>query len=105
MSASSLVELFDSEAKWAKRVLARDKYNMPVSNLSPYAVCWCLVGGIKKIYGINRRINDKLIEAGKALGFEKRFAIDGQVPSVSRFNDSMDTTFEDIKAVIVKAGV
>jgi hypothetical protein len=45
-----LKELFATEDRWTKWVMARDKEGNTVDAVSEDATCWCLFGGIVRCY-------------------------------------------------------
>lgn len=46
-------ELISEESRWTKGEAARSKDGSSVDPNSPLAVCWCAVGAIEKIAGLN----------------------------------------------------
>lgn len=43
-------ELLSQPGAWTQRTMARDKYGEGTAIFSSNAVCWCVMGAIKKIY-------------------------------------------------------
>ncbi len=82
-------ELLNSPEKWTQGAYARDKYNETISSESPAAVKWCVHGAITKCYG----------RAG-AKGEECMMRLIHQKGSVSRWNDSRLTTWEEVRATL-----
>lgn len=58
-------ELLDDKNKWTQGCYARDIHGNELMSDSPYAVCWCLSGAIKKCYTtpISNGIIDKIMGA------------------------------------------
>lgn len=44
-------ELLGDESRWTRRTMARDRVGESVSPVDDTAVCWCLVGAIRKVIG------------------------------------------------------
>jgi len=86
-----LQELFTDESKWTKEAFARNKNNLKVDVSSPFAVCWCIYGGVMKCYGQDGE--------DKSFILSRILALNNFV-SVIDFNDCELTTFEDIKKII-----
>lgn len=100
----TLRELFKSARQWTTGAYARDhknkKIGLTVEECGPDAVCWCLLGGLRRCYP------DPLIRAEARKRLVMAIAIhSGREKSIPEFNDSKNTRFRDIKAVIEKAGV
>lgn len=51
MKYNSLQELFADRSRWTTGSYARDKNKIVCPIDSEHACCWCLVGGIRLIYG------------------------------------------------------
>lgn len=51
-------ELFNNKDKWTKGLYARDKDGFSVDPEGSNAVCFCLVGALRKCYSFNYLIYD-----------------------------------------------
>ena len=92
----TVAELLDSPEKWTKRAFAKDADGRHVNEQSDRAVCWCLAGAVWRCYGCGP-------EADEA--FEKLWKHVALHGAVSKFNDHYTTIFEDIRRVVLAAGV
>ena len=98
-----ILQFLDKPSKWTKGALARDHKDIPVAADSPEACCWCLSGLISYCYsGLDAStIYNKVCDTIQ-LKFPDR--ADSEYP-LSRFNNNPETTYEDIRAVLLEAGV
>ena len=101
----TLRELFKSARQWTKRAYARDHKNKKIGRMvdecGPDAVCWCLLGGLRRCYP---DLNE-YAEARKRLVMAISLHKGRENISIPEFNDSVNTRFSDIRAVIEKAQV
>jgi hypothetical protein len=84
----ALDAFFDSEAKWARGAMARDKIGRQIGPQNSAAVAWCISGGCEKVVEPERF---------GTLWSALRATLD-QSPTV--FNDLPTTAFSDIKSLI-----
>ena len=86
----TLVELFSVENSWTQHKYARDINGASTRPESPEATCWCISGGIRRIYDVgNERshlVYRRLAEATLRLGYEEP----------SAWNDDKKTTREQV---------
>ncbi len=97
-----LRELLTDKSKWTKHTLARNTKGSPVHPLSDEAVCWCLVGAMQKCYSIDSSVaaivnNDVSVELREAI---KRKYGHMYISTVLGFNDTQETTFEQVKEIL-----
>lgn len=93
-------ELLNDRSKWTKGWYARDSFGADHPVDSQYACKFCLSGAVLKCYSESERqtIYNKLMKAIKEL-----YGL--HLTNVPMFNDSSNTTFEMVRAVIKKADV
>jgi len=84
-------ELLDSPEKWTTGELARDKDGNKCDPLSPEAVCWCIEGAYRRVYGYD-------MEAIIGVFLIRQL---GLTETAFRFNDSH--TFEEVRQVLINA--
>lgn len=100
----TLRELFKSARQWTKRAYARDHKNKKIGRMvdecGPDAVCWCLVGGLRRCYPDPWEQTEARHRLVQAIA-----VYTGREHSIPEFNDSVKTRFKDIRAVIEKAQV
>lgn len=92
-----------TEQTWCKGYIAKDVDGDKCCVNSAYAVCWCFIGWLYKVYG---SVFTDEMESRKKVDD----AIEVLYPQyagycISDFNDHPDVTFEMVKAVSVKADV
>lgn len=106
MKPTSLKELFDCPARWIKKALFGRRGGMGFVSLdsSQEANCFCLVGGVRHVYGFGVGHNEKLREAVRKL-FPNRMMQTPFYDLVVSFNNHPDTTFADLRKVIEEADV
>jgi hypothetical protein len=91
-------ELLSDESKWTKGAIARDNGQPCPFNIGE---CWCAIGAA--LYcDIDEVERARLDEVAKAL-FPDR--VIGIFAMVANFNDHPDTTFEDVRRVLIEAGL
>lgn len=82
-------ELLSKKSKWTKGTMARDKKGFEVDYNDPTAYSFCLVGAIRRCYGVPssgkvlHQITDKL-----------------NISTIHKWNDRPDCTFEEVKALV-----
>mgnify|MGYP001559165452 CR=1 FL=1 len=95
-----ILELLDGPEKWTQGAFARDRRGEDVDSDRPEAVCWCLSGAITKCHLDSLRsaaeIDNKLRNTCEALYGTSNY-VDWQ--------DRPDTTFEQVRALLVLADV
>jgi len=103
----TLVELFSDAKRWTQEAFARSKAGGTRLPSSPDAVCWCLWGGVLRVYSGTAKddgtVRDDVID--------KLVAATGQIASssvnrtsiLSRYNDSH--THSEVLALCEAAGV
>jgi hypothetical protein len=97
-------KLLDSTVKWTKRCSARDRdgWSVPVGNAG--AVCWCMMGALRKCYPSP----PDFLAARKKLQQvlpPSFYATDLEGTSITSANDARTTTFRQVRAWLKKAGV
>ena len=91
-------ELLSSPDKWTQNAFARDAYAVSLNACNPDAVCWCLSGAILTTYEDEdiEEVWCKLTEVIRRRSGHR---------DVVGFNDSHQTTFKEIRAVIEEANI
>jgi hypothetical protein len=94
----SLWKLFSARKRWIKNEFAIRSDGLICEADSNHAVCWCLDGGLTRVYGretlARAEAEDKLI-THLPPGFS----------SLVRFNDDASTTYMDILKLVKEAKV
>jgi hypothetical protein len=91
-----LKELFSTPDKWTKKAFARDSEGNVTAMIMPDAVCWCLFGGLVKVFeSLPEMQNSREKEI-----LEKTISKDYAFLAISAFNDDSQTTFEMVHQVI-----
>ena len=93
-------ELLEKKARWTTDTFARNKDGVAISSEKRAAVSFCLLGACQRVYQKD--------DAQRSIAVCKlRQAVNelSGYRSISIFNDSSQTTWSQIKAVIKKAGV
>lgn len=85
-------ELFSNESKWCQRCYARDKNGLRAYPRSNKAVCWCLLGAIKKCYLENDFNTIKIM-------IKTKIKISSN-DSVALWNDDPKRTFKEVKQLV-----
>ncbi len=93
---NTLQKLFAVPERWTQGAFARSADGAKVPNITEdSAVCWCLLGGVGKVYGdgpayasVLRALRDALSDT-----------------ALSRWNDSHGRTHKDILDLVTKARV
>lgn len=96
---NTLQELFAKDGSWTQRAFAR-KNNGEVCVLdSEEAICWCLAGGIEKIYKYNDNNSIKKIRAiiADKLNIPKYSILD--------WNDMDERTIDDIRNLVKELNI
>lgn len=96
--AKSLQELFSKKNRWCQNSYAKNKNNKDVESRSTNAVKFCLLGGLKHVYG------DKLYNVMKQK-LHASLPLPNKTPSIAYFNDRPRTKLADIRKLVKKAGV
>ncbi len=87
-------ELLDKPEKWTQNAYARDEIRRSVHYEDPFAVCFCLIGAVRKCYPIileREAIEAEIDSELKCWGFN--------------WNDAPERTFEDIKNLVEKLDI
>ena len=91
-------EFLTDESKWIKGALAKDKNGNYCDVLHSHGECYCLLGLLFKFYRgsdfFNKEQNLRNIITDKT-----------GIGSITRFNDHPNTIFQDIKEVLIQAGL
>jgi hypothetical protein len=91
-------ELLSDESKWTTYTYARNVDGARVNYASPDAVCWCVLGAIRKCYPDSAiHYQDILEKTIQKLTSEFHTAAD--------YNDYDSTTFADIQNLIKEANI
>lgn len=86
-------ELLSSPDKWTQDFGARGADGLSIEWDSPEATCWCLIGAIVKCYPTRfEQVRDRI---KKHLG----------VQFLSAWNDRIERTFEDVKALVTELDI
>lgn len=95
----NMLDLLNSPEKWCHGAEARNADGVPVVSTFPEAASWCLMGALWKTEELleqyDHRVFDLLIDV-----------IDdytGIINTIVSFNDSSNTTYEDMRLVLKKA--
>lgn len=94
----TLQKLFSNRKHWTTEAYARSTTGRVVKSESPDAVCWCLRGAVYKCYPQSEaqdRVLKKLDRFLRGSGFY----------NIVFFNDSPDTTFDQIQRLVKLANV
>ena len=96
-------DLLEDPKRWCKGSFARDAQGEGVSIYNNMACSWCLVGALEKIYPHLYAVDfrKQLLSAIKNHYKIGEYDID----SISIFNDNVNTTHDDMLAVITEAGI
>jgi len=90
-------DILCDESKWTKGALAKDKNGNKVDIHCPDAVCYCIMGAFGKAREFKNSIHKVWDSIYNIYG--------NKYKDIPDFNDSSDTTFEDIKKVLERAGL
>jgi hypothetical protein len=83
------------ESKWTRGTLARDCMGLRTSNFSGAAVCRCVAGWIDHCYPSL---------GGRMFASDRLRAVIGD-SSITRWNDDLSRTFDEVKAAVAQAGI
>ncbi len=83
-------ELLNEPSKWTKGTWARNEKGEPVYESDCHAVCWCLIGAIRKCYG-SEETEEILKKVRSAL----------KVQSISDWQDRPERNFYEIQKLAV----
>lgn len=94
-------EFYTHESKWTTQYLARDKRTKKRASMSkamscPENHCFCLLGALELCYNPYTHIDKHNTIRNKLFD---------EVGDIARFNDSPNTTFEDIKNLVEKLDI
>ena len=93
MSKTPVLDLLRDPAHWAKGCYAYNSDGESVAPESEQAVCWCLIGAIKKCYPEN--IANQVDKLDALL----------ETIAIVPFNDAPSTTHDQIVALLEKAQI
>lgn len=97
MVVTKVADILIDESKWTKGKSARGNDGYPRLSLDEDAVCWCLLGAMRKAKGAPCGVRaDRLIHEINAMGGWPITRYNG----VAHFNDHEDTTFAMVQRVI-----
>lgn len=88
---STLTELFEDKSRWTQGTMARDTNGKMLPSEDPSAVCWCLLGGLDKVY------KDFVT---KTAAYKK---ISDRVGNLNTFNDR--NSYETIYQLVKELGI
>lgn len=91
----SLQELFARAARWQKGWFAATRKGVRCYSDDPNAVCFCLFGGLERVYGTGVK-NQQMVNRLKQTLPDTSFVA---------WNDAPERTIQDIRALVKKAGV
>lgn len=103
-------ELLDKPEKWTKGVPARTATGEQSPSFTSDAVCWCALGALTRCGVYDRKLKIKLGEIAAKLFPErvkdcKRISLQQGIYFAAAFNDHPDTTFEDVRKVLIESGL
>ncbi len=94
-------ELLSDRSKWTQDAFARDAKGYPVAATGPSATCFCLLGALRKC---GHDIND--LGGGTPYRILRDIVVaQTGFTTITIFNDSPNTTFDDIKKVLQLANL
>ena len=96
IKAKTVASLFRYPKRWCKGDYAKNKEKVGIDVYDADACSWCLEGAIKKVYPDNP---DRILEKLSKLINSNLF---GAIPN---WNDKPKRTFEQVKALVIKAGI
>lgn len=99
-------ELYSDPSKWAKYHLAQNKNGGTISPSDKDAVRFCLIGALIRCYRDKKYFWEK--ESPYETAFYKlKYEIESHPNKfgISDYNDSVGTTFEDIKKLVEKLDI
>ena len=93
-------DLLGQPNAWAHGDFAFDAAGELVGPCDDHAVCWCLIGGLCKVLGVDRAderaVDEPYGYVQRAIERVRGWAID----DVAEFNDDLDTGLPDVLAVL-----
>jgi hypothetical protein len=98
-----LKDLLTDETKWCRGTHAVNERNEPTDPCNDYATRWCLVGALRKIYGIDtKEFFEAKLKLEEAVRRDSRdlSLIGPRCISIPHFNDYVAMTFPRIKKLI-----
>lgn len=99
----TLQELFRSAKRWTKGASARAKDWKACLPVGPIATCFCITGGLKRIYS---PCSDEYSQAYRKLTDTLNALYpDHKYEGLAGYNDDPRTTIDDIRRLVKKAGV
>jgi hypothetical protein len=90
-----LKELFSTPDKWTKRAFARDSEGDVTGILMSDAACWCLFGGLVKVFDNMSAMQNSPEKRFLEESIKKNFDL-----NITHLNDDPLTTFEIIHEVV-----
>lgn len=79
-----VADLIEPPGRWTKGSFARDEHQLEVSEFSPCAVCWCVLGAVRRLTNESNELRwgaQDAIAAGVA-------TVEGNKTAISWWNDS-----------------
>ena len=83
-------ELLSDPSKWTQGKIARDSSMNEIHPNDPQAVCWCLIGAVRKCYPGHYDYENLC----------KRIVEQTKEEFLFNWNDSPTTTFSDVKSLV-----
>ncbi len=97
----TLQELFAEQSHWTQGSAAKNGSGTPVDVDSPYAACWCLVGGAHRVYGLHSAAANAALDKLRARLRE----VAGYRVTTSDWNDERGRTHAEVLALVTEVGV
>ena len=102
----NVTELFAIPRRWTKRSMGATLEGKPVLWSHPKAVCFCLLGALRKLNLYNDVVLIEVAEAIRTHFPRRAYSMTGDEDiTITRFNDHIDTTIADVLAVVKAAGI
>lgn len=97
IKATTLQELFSRQDRWTQRTFAKDVKGDCVDPQAASATCFCLSGGLKRVYGTNMakylEVRAKIVDAIPHYG------------SITSWNDVSCRRFNEIKELVTRLNI
>lgn len=97
-------ELLADKNRWTQNVYARDAFDTSCGPLEERAICFCIIGAIKRCYGDKESLEKHLAGVNPVLARIKEHLIEkGLGKDIAYFNDTH--THEEVLAVLEKLDI
>ncbi len=101
---ATLKEMFAERNRWIQYRNAKDEAGNTVEPKSDSAVCWCLYGGYKHVYGNDQVVYNKLLQAIAKRNINTETGCI-EYDGLMDYNDFWNRKAEDIQSLVAEAGV